>query len=222
MYAILSQSPLFAGMSRAEMERALEFFSARQAVYCRGEYLIRAGDPLPSFGLVLSGRVQVSMDDLSGDRMIMASVCSPGTFGEALHYLARPKSDIYATAEADTAVLWMDASRLRTASPAMPFENRKALENFLSLLCSRSLSMNDRIQILSKRSIRKKLLAFFSQQVRSSGSMSFALDFDRSSMADYLGVERSALSRELSRMKRAGIIDFRKNRFTIVNASLLE
>ena len=89
------------------------------------------------------------------------------------------------------------------------------------MLAERTLSMNNRIQVLSKKSLREKLMTFFTQRVQESGSFAFEISMDRSAMADYLGVDRSALSRELSRLRDEGALKFRKNHFEIVDRRLL-
>lgn len=209
---VMRRCPLFEGLSDDEIAEALRFYGALEKSYAKGEALIRPGDRVTRFGLVLSGTVQVMMDDLDGLRMIMATVSPGETFGESLCYRAVAESPVYAAASENAVVLWLSADGFRDDTGGHCAHCRR----FIQMLTMKTLSMNDRIQVLSKPTLREKLLALFSQYSAREGR-TFRLPFDRSDMAAYLGVNRSALSRELSRMKEEGIIDFYKSSFSILN-----
>ena len=204
---------LFSGLDSGQTSRALLLLDASKADYARGSFLHSAGEPLSRFGLVLSGLVQVLTDDINGNRMIMANVTSGGTFGESLCYLKVQEPDIYIVAQRPSRVLWLSCEPFRRKA-----ETEFSLEmkdRFISMLAERALSMNTRIQILSRLTLRDKLTALFTAFAHRDKS-TVVLPFDRADMAAYLGTDRSALSRELSRMKAEGLIDYRKNRFTLL------
>ena len=211
---LLGKNPLFENLSADETEAALALFQSEVRRYRKGETLCPAGGKLHAFGLVLSGAVQVFCDDLSGERAIMASVAPGATFGESLCYLETEESPVWIIALADSEVLWLHCDALHSVGDD-PFE-RRIYRRFVSMLAERALMMNDRIQILSKLTIREKLLTYFSQCARTAGGRTFRIPLDRESLASYLGVNRSALSRELSQMQREGIIEFYKNSFKIL------
>ena len=217
---LAENTALFRGLSEDELKYALTFFRAQRRTYQRGEFFVRPGDSMHDFGLVLSGIVQVSMIDLNGNRMIMANVSSGETFGESLSFLAVASSPIYVAAAVDAEILWLNTEALRR--PQTEPVAQMLLQRFIAMLAGRTLSMNDRIQILSKKTLRGKLIAFFSQQIKRNGGISFSVDMDRSAMADYLGTDRSALSRELSSMRREGLLEYRKNRFVLLHARIFE
>ena len=203
---------LFSGLREGELSDALHFFDAREKKYARGELLKSAVDPLPAFGLVLSGAVTVAMEDIDGREMLLSHVAPGSTFGESLCYL-RETAPITIAALSDARVLWLRADRLRERAETPLEQTLQA--RFTAMLARRTLKMNDRIQILSRGSIRQKLNAFFTEYARDAGSPAFAVPFDRAGMAAYLGVDRSALSRELSRMRDEGLLTFSKNQFAL-------
>lgn len=207
---VLRKCPLFEGMSDEELTEALDFFGASVGHYARGEMLLMAGETVPRFALVLSGTVQVMMDDINGHHMIMATVLPGQTFGESLCYRGVKESPVYAAAAEETSVAWLSLNGLKSREgPHCAY-----CERFINMLTMKTLAMNDRIQVLSKPTLREKLLTLFTQFSTREGH-EFRLPFDRSDMATYLGVNRSALSRELSRMQKEGEIEFHKNSFTI-------
>lgn len=204
--------PLFVHLSPEQLRAALALLEAREKKHLRGEILKNALSPLPAFGLVLEGSVAVTMEDIDGREMLLTHVGAGQTFGEALCYLGE-SAPIVITALTDTRVLWLRCEGLKGAD-ADPLGQMLRLR-FTAMLARRTLRMNDRIQILSRGSIREKLGAFFTECVRDAGSLDFTVPFDRAGMAAYLGVDRSALSRELSHMRREGLLTYHKNTFTL-------
>lgn len=207
--------PLFQQLKEEQLEPALRFFHAELRHFFRGEHLKQPGDVLSFFGLVLSGNVEVSLDDLDGNHLVMAYVAEGETFGESLCYLGRPNS-VGIEAVSDCELLAMDCRNLTAPAAAMSSEEQKYLIRFTSLLAERTLLMNNRIQTLSRLTIREKLNAFFLQQELAAKGKVFDIAMDREHLAAYLGVNRSALSRELSRMKEEGLIDYYRSSFRIL------
>ena len=208
--------PLFAGLSAEELSRALTLFDGAVSEYKRGDSLRAAGLPFPTFGILLSGAVQVFSTDIDGAPMMMANVGEGDSFGESLAYLGTEESPVYAVAAQPSVVLWLDIAAVRRAAREGNALALTLTDRFASVLAVRALSQNDRIQILSKPTIRERLVTFLSQCERRYGSRTFIIPFDRTSLAVYLGVNRSALSRELARMKSEGILDFFRSSFRLL------
>ena len=203
--------PLFSGLSDADFAGALALYKAVRKTYRRDEFLKLGGDPFTAFGLLLAGSVLVCTDDLEGNPMLMAHVGRGKTFGEANCYLKKAPL-VYVQAAEAADVLWLTPF---TPSPARTSLETALMNRFTALLAERTLQMNDRIQILSQKTIRGKLLTFFQRYVRAEGK-SFEIPFNRNTLALYLGADRAALSRELARMKQDGLIDYDGNRFKIL------
>lgn len=209
----LRKNALFAGLDDEDFDAACLLLSAQTRTYRKGEYLLRADEPFSVFGVVVRGVVSVYMDDIDGERMMMASVGEGDSFGESHAYLETKESPVYILAAEDAQVLWLSPSSLYAHSgDALALRLR---ERFTALLAKRALYQNERIQILSKPTIRARLVAFFTQWEAKTRSKTFSVPFDRASLAVYLGVNRSALSRELSAMKREGLIDFYRSSFQL-------
>lgn len=203
---ILRLTPLFEGMTDAEISEALRLYRAERVSYIKGETLISIGSPVDRFALVLSGSVQVMSDDLMGQHMIMITV-EPGTsFAESLCFRKCRESPVYACAFTNCEIMWLHTDALEHSTGLCL--------RFIRLLTGKTLSMNNRVQVLSKLTIREKLLTLLSQYASKDGSR-FTIPFDRDSLAAYLGTNRSALSRELSRMREDGLIEYERNIFRV-------
>ncbi len=201
---------IFAELDDDKIALAMNILGAIERNYKKGECLFTAGGELKYFGLVLEGTVQVFTDDINGDRVMMANVSAGNTFGESLCFLEKKESPVLAFAAEDSRILWLSCSRLRES------ENAWLYNRFASMLAQRALDMNDRIQVLSKLTLREKILTLFSQYAHKSGGRTFSLPMSRESLAAYIGANRSALSRELCKMRDEGIIEFYKNSFKIL------
>lgn len=212
MLHAVQRCPLFAGLKEEETRRALDYFGAYSRRYQKGDTLHQILSPMEHFALVLSGSVSVQMDDLDGYKMILANVQAGGIFGESLCFLGQ-EAPVYIVATTDCEVLWMDVKKLKAPGQKDAFQTDMA-NRFTAIIAQRALNFNDRIQILSKPTLRSKLITFLSQYMGRRGDC-FTIPFDRESLASYLGVNRSALSRELGAMAREGIISFHKNQFTV-------
>lgn len=211
---LIRSSVLFENMSDGEFARALSVFNADIGVYAKGELIHPAFEKMEKFGFVVSGSVQACEDDIDGSRMIMAEVIPGNTFGEALCFLGVRESPVYIYASESAEVLWLSAERIfesGTDTFSLDISRR-----FTSMLAERTLSMNNRIQVLSKIKLRDKLMTYFNQKSRSAGSLTFQISVNREDLAAYMGTNRSALSRELSQMKKEGLIDYYKNTFRIL------
>ena len=129
-------------------------------------------------------------------------------------FLQVDEAPVYAVALSSTQVMWLNCDQLRNASEK-PLEN-ELRNRFTAMLAARTLSMNNRIQVLCKHSLREKILTYFSQCIQKSNSRQFEIPFNRTDLALYLGVHRSALTRELDRLKKENLILFEKNHFTLL------
>lgn len=211
---ILARNPLFAGLDREKALRALALLRAEKAVCERGAVLRPVGAPVNRFGIVLRGAVRVCSDDIEGNRMIMAEVEPGVSFGESLCFLETRESPVYMFAGEDLELVWLETAAL--FSPGADAFRTELQRRFTAALAEKNLSMNSRIQVLSKLSLRGKLTAYFAELAAAQGSPVIRLPMNREDMAAYIGANRSALSRELARMKQEGLIDYRRNEVRIL------
>ena len=206
--SVLRSNYLFRQMADSDLLRVVSVLNGSLKSYDRGQLLHHAGTVMKQFGLVLSGMVQACIDDIEGNRMIMVEVTPGITFGESLCFLRVEDSPVYIYATEPVRVLWLSVEPMFTGTQPL---SRDLQKRFTSVLAMRNLSMNNRIQVLSKPKLRDRLITYFSQLASVQNSDIIRLPLNRNDMATYIGSNRSALSRELSAMKRDGYIDFHRN-----------
>ena len=204
----LTVLPLFHGMSEAAVARQMEALRGQKATVPKGSVLIREGERTERCGILLEGRLQGEQINEDGGLSVITTL-SPGMmFGEILIFSDRP-APVTLTAVRDSRVLWIGPVDLSRADPVL-------IGNLLNIIGKEYWALHQKIRYCSILSLRKRILAFLSDREKVSGE-EFSIPFDRNGMAAYLNADRSALSRELSRMKRDGLIDYRKNRFRILD-----
>ena len=200
-YQFLSRTALFQGSEPEQVKEMMKCFYARERHYRKGEIVLYMGDLVKDLGLVLSGGVTIERDDLLGNRSI---------FGHAEEPLM-----VNVVADEDTDILFLDIGRVLTTCRSTCTHHSMLIRNLLLASARKNLGLSERIMHTSPKSIRGRLISFFSAQAARQGSRSFSIPFNRQQLADYLEVDRSALSAELGKMKKEGLLDFWKNQFVL-------
>ncbi|HJA12041.1 MAG TPA: Crp/Fnr family transcriptional regulator [Candidatus Mediterraneibacter merdipullorum] len=211
----LSGTELFRGLSESEIASLLECLGAAERSYQKKDIILSEGIVTENLGIVLSGMAVVSCDDIWGGTSILGTVAPGSVFAEA--YACIPKEPLQVTVSAaeDTSVLFLNIGRVLTTCTSACAFHTQLVRNLLTVCARKSLLLSRRIQHTSSKSIRGRLMSYFSECARHSGSDSFLIPYNRQQLADYLNVDRSAMCSELSKMQKDGLIVYRKNRFLL-------
>lgn len=213
---ILEKVPLFSGMKEADIKNILECLDSKEKMYGKHQWIIQAGNEVPALGIVIAGRVQVIREDILGNRMIVAGLGPAEIFAETLASAGVKSSPVSVYANEDTTILWLYIKRLVCTCSTSCDYHSLLIENLLQLLAKKNLYLNNKMELLSKRTIREKIMTFLLSEAREQNSSSFEIALNRNEMAEYLCIDRSAMSRELSNLREEGIITYRKNHFNIL------
>ena len=209
-------SPLFQGISIENllgMKGCLGYF---RASYKKGQVIVMESEHMLHVGIVLSGKVDMVKEDIWGNKTLLARMGKDELFGESFACGSDTQSAVTFLASEDTQVLFLPFRKaMHTCSNACEFHN-KLIENMVSIIAAKNRTLMRKVEIISQRTLRDKILAYLSVQSQKAGSRSFTIDLDRGELAEYLCADRSALSRELSAMKRDGILAIHKKQFEIL------
>ena len=211
----LANTPLFHGVTEDEIQELLSCLSAREHRYKKDEIVFRAGTSIREIGLVLSGSVNIVVNFYWGNSHIFGHIGQGQIFGE--NYAAIPGKELLCDVVAceDTEVLFLRMDHmLTTCQKSCAFHNR-IIHNMLRISAQKNLNLSSRMMHTASKSLRERLLSYLSEQAMENGSAHFTIPFDRQQLADYLAVDRSAMSNELSKMQKDGLITYRKNEFTL-------
>lgn len=214
-FSLLQKIPLFQGILPEELPQMLGCLGARTAPYAKRQVILLEGQPVSSVGIVLTGRVQIVREDFTGNRNILAEAGPGSLFAEAFCFAKTENLPVTVISVADSEILWIDSRRMASPCSSACGFHAKLLENMLAVLARKNLLLNQKIEHLSKRTTREKLLSYLSDQAAWPGGREFDIPFNRQELADYLCVDRSAMSAELSRLQREGVLTFHLRHFKL-------
>lgn len=213
---VLSLSPLFEGILEKDVLPLLSCLTFKEREYSPGETILAEGDRVDSVGLIISGRAHISMNDFWGNRSIVANLSPGDIFGEVYALSGGTSlSGVEVVAYQPSEILFLNFKRMITVcSSACDYHNR-LISNLLKIIGEKNLMITEKMRCLTKRSTREKLLSYFSLESKKQGNNQITIPFNRQELADYLSIDRSAMSSELSRMQDEGIIEYKKNSFIL-------
>ena len=212
---ILKRTRLFSGIVEEEISAMLNCLQARICTYKKGEYVLRQGEYSDNLMVLAEGKLHIQRDDYWGNRSIINMVSMGEMFGEAY---AAPESgaimnDVLAVE--DSTVILFNVKRIITVCPSACRFHSAVVQNLFYAISEKNRKLVQKITFMTKRTTREKLIAYLSEEARRQNSSEFSIPFNRQNLADYLSVDRSAMSNELCKMRDEGMIAFEKNRFVL-------
>lgn len=215
-FDILRECPLFDRIGDESLKEMLGCLNAKERSYKKGDAVFAEGDKAKYLGIVLEGNVQLVRVDYYGNRSILANIEPPQLFGEAFACAGLKSLPVDAVAATDTRILLLDAQRIaRPCGNACPCHGQTIL-NLLHIVAKKNLVLHQKIEITSKRSTREKLMTYLLLQAKNAKSHTFTVPYDRQELADYLEVDRSGLSAEISKLRNEKVLECRRSTFTLL------
>lgn len=212
--SFISKTALFRGCSEEDILNMSKHLDFRTCRYKKGDIIFGAGSIVTDIGLILSGSVRVEHTDLWGNKSILGISSAGGVFAESYACIPNEPMMVDAIANENCDVLFISVPRLFTPCPVCGSQNR-LIQNLVMISAGKNLQLSRRSLHTSPKTIRGRLFSYFSQEVSAQGSSKIVIPFDRQQLADYLNLDRSALSKELGKMRDDGLIEYKKNTFVI-------
>lgn len=212
---ILRNSPFFQGMTEEEILSVLHCVNATVQHKQKDEYILRVGDRTESMGLVLRGSVLVLQEDLWGHRNIMHRIGPGEYFAEPFAATAGSVLNVSVVADEDSEIMMLNMERFLKTCPHACAHHGRMVRNLVSVMARRVLDLNEKLTHMAKRSTREKLLSYLSAESIRQGKLAFTIPYDRQQLADYLSVERAAMSVELGKLQKEGLLKTNRNHFEL-------
>ncbi|HIR75796.1 MAG TPA: Crp/Fnr family transcriptional regulator [Candidatus Choladousia intestinipullorum] len=212
---LLKHSKLFQGISETEIEPMLSCLSAVTCSYEKGEFVFRQGEQITGIAVLLSGCVHIQKEDYWGNLSILNEITEGEVFGEVYACLGNEELLNHAVAVKPSVVLFMDVNRVLTVCPSACRFHGLLIRNLLNVMAFKNKMLTQKLQHMSQRTTREKLLSYLSEQSLKAGSPSFTIPFNRQQLADFLAVDRSAMSNELGKMRDEGLLQFDRSHFVL-------
>ena len=214
--SVLKRTQLFAGVGDDEIASMLSCLGARLYTYKKGEYVLRQGEHLNDIIVLVNGNLHIQKDDYWGNRSILGQIAIGEMFGEA--YVAPESGALLndVVAVDDSAVIFFDVKRIITTCSSVCRFHAMVVQNIFFAISEKNRKLVQKLGHMSKRSTREKLISYLSEEAKKHNSSSFTIPFNRQQLADFLSVDRSAMSNELCKMRDEGLLEFEKNQFKLL------
>lgn len=215
-FEVLEKCLLFKGVQRDDISGILKCFEVKIKEYRKGETLFLQGDAVNFFGVVLEGSIQIIRNDYYGNRSIVTTAMPSQLFAETFAFTKASSVPLSAWASSDSTIMLINPEKIiGQCSRACSFHSR-IISNLIKVMASKNLEINKKLEIVSKRTTRDKLMTYLFLTSQELGIKSFTVPFNRQELADYLEVDRSGLSAEISKLKKDGKLFCRRSEFTIL------
>ena len=213
---VLKKTRLFAGVAEEDLAAMLSCLKATTGSCRKGNYVYRQGERVERLSILVAGKLQIQKDDRWGNRTIVSTVEVGDMFGE--EYVA-PQSTVLLNdviALEDSVIVFLEARRVLTVCSSLCRFHSRVIQNLFYAISERNRRLMLKLDHVSRRTTREKLISYLSEEAQLQGSTKIVLAFNRQQLADYLSVDRSAMCKELARMRDEGMLRFEKNTFELL------
>lgn len=219
--SIIQRCPLFRDVSQQEMGEMLHCLNGAVRLYQKDEIIWMAGESIDRMGIVVEGTVRVIRDDVFGNRHILTDIAPGQLFGEAFVCAGVKTAPVTVIAREQSKVLFVEFHKLMTTCRNSCAYHNQLIFNMLSIIAQKNILLNKKMSYVTAKSTRNKIAMYLADIMEEPEQKSVRIPFNRNDLAEFLDVNRSVLSRQLSQMKSEGIIDMRKNVFYILQPDVL-
>lgn len=215
MINVLKNTELFQNMTGDEIVSILKCLNSKTKIYQKDEFIFLAGESKPAVGIIIYGKAQVIKENIQGDRLILKKLGAGEMFGETYAGMAIDVVPVSVSALEETKVVLFELKYILGSCKSACTFHQTLILNLMKNIAKKSAMLNEQMSYLSHKTIRGRLEAFLFEQADKKGSYSFSIPFNRRELAEYLCMDRSAMLRELGKMKTEGALSCNKNNFQI-------
>lgn len=222
LFENLPRSPLFSGIDHDAIQTMLGCFQPRIVSYNKHSYIATENEPFTGLGILLSGEASVLKETVAGTRTVL-TVLGPGNlFGEMIAFSARQTWPATVVANVECTVTFISTKKIIGDCPNSCSAHQQLIHNLLRILSEKAILLNRKVDYLSIKSLRAKIATYILEQYKCTGKTTFLIPLNRADLADFLNASRTALSREMGRMRDEGLIEFYRSSIKITNHSNLK
>ncbi|WP_329381892.1 Crp/Fnr family transcriptional regulator [Anaerofustis butyriciformans] len=214
-FDILLKCPLFKGVEKNQLKSMIKCLKGKIITVKKNENIFFEGELTQNFGIVLIGKIKIIRDDYYGNRSVLTILKESEMFAEVFAFAGLNTFPVSAVADKDSEIMLLNTDKVMTMCSASCHYHNLVIKNLLKEMAQKTLSLNKKIRYMSEKTTKNKLMLYLLDQAKQNNSCEFTIPFDRQALADYLGVERSAMSAEIGKLKKLGIIDTKGSWFNV-------
>jgi len=205
---ILAQSALFAGIATDTLAVMLDCLQPKRSTHAKNSFITVEGEPFTGLGILLAGEATVVKENVAGARSVLTSLEAGDMFGEMIAFSARKSWPASVVAQSKCSVVFLPPQKITGTCPHACDGHQRLIRNMLLIVSEKALMLNRKVEYLTIKSMRTKIATYLLEQHKLMGKKTFIMPLKRNDLADFLNVSRTALSREMGRMRDEGMIDF--------------
>ena len=215
-FYILKDLPLFEDINSQDILEMLSCLGAKAKTYKKDTYIKHEGDSADFIGIVLDGIIQILQDDYNGNRSVTSAFGSGHLFAEAFACAKIRTLPVSILAATDCTILFLNIQKMLYPCSNACYFHSKLIQNLLKIVSEKNILLSKKLNYISHKTTSEKLMAFLNDQAKEHHSLEFTIPYNRQALADYLGVERSALSAEIGKLKKQGILETNRSYFKLL------
>ena len=215
-FEFIKKCPLFDKINDKELHIILNSRYTNVRNFTKNQVIIAEGEETNHIGIVLSGAVQIVRNDYYGNRSIITHIKPQQIFAEVFAFTEIKAMPVSVIATCKSRIMLIDLKNLLNDFIDKNAIYAKLTNNLLRLITKKNLKLNEKIEIISKRTTREKIMAFLISQSKLNQSKTFTIPYDRQGLADFLEVDRSAMSAEISKLREEGILESNRSKFKLI------
>lgn len=220
IFGVLEQVPLFVGIAPGEYPALLSCVGATTATYAKGDFLSLLGDEIRSVGVGCRGGVRIVKEDVFGNRAVLNDLGVGEVFGESFLCGGADSLTVSVQATEDATVLLLPFDKVMQSCPSACQFHSSLIKNIVVMIARKNLTLVEKLEVTTKHSLREKVLAYLSQLAQRQGGARVTSPLGRTNLADFMGADRSALTRELNRMRDEGLIEYKGNEYRLLGVEV--
>lgn len=205
---VLAGTALFAGIEADTLAAMLDCLQPKISTHAKNSFITVEGEPFTGLGILLAGEAAVVKETVSGARSMLTPLRSGDMFGEMIAFSARKSWPASVLAQSECSVVFLPPQKITGTCPRACAGHQRLIRNMLLIVSEKALMLNRKVEYLTIRGMRAKIAAYLLEQHKRAGKTTFVLPLKRNDLADFLNVSRTALSREMGRMRDEGLLEF--------------
>ncbi len=217
-FNVLKKSPLFYNIAEKDLEIMLNCLSVQEKTYPKNTFIFNDGDNVSTVGIVLRGSVHIIKEDFWGNRRIISQIGISDIFAETFSCAQVEKIPVSIVTNEKTEIMLIDYKRIINTCSSSCLFHSYLIQNMLKIIANKNILLTQKIEHITQRTTREKLISYLSAQAKISNHHTFTIPFNRQELADYLSVDRSAKSSELSKLQKEGLLKFECNTFKFIGS----
>lgn len=218
----LKKVQLFHNITEKQLSEFIPCLQAQTKIYKKDQYIFMEGDPATKVGILLSGSVTLLQEDYYGNRNIFTTIKELEMFAASFAFAGIERYPVSAIADRESKVMWIECFRITHPCSKACIHHSQLIHNILQITAQRNMELKQKIECAFKKTTKEKVMAYLMNEAKKAGSDCFEIPYDRQKLADYLGVERSAMSAEIGKLQKEGWIKANKKHFQILKKKLQE